>query len=461
MSKISYQQFVELLEKYDNFNEITLKAMYNEFGKDLINGFFDRYYQKLPDYELDKFIKKYSAYFEQQLVDLKAETFSASDVEKMSVGDVLIKKSLAFSLMSSDFERDQAMKMNEGRKKLKIIKPLSSDNVLYPDLQLEKIFLSVRKPEDLECIARLKKLPFFLHDESILRKEYDDIKKFLKLSGNGILSRNELKEAFPNLSFTNVRPIVDLTKQVQLLEDYILAKFNFYNRNLRLVVFCAKRGSSLLSLEDKIQEGNIGLIKSINRFDVSRECKFSTYAIWWIRQTIMRSAFNDSAIIRIPVHLYEKIHKYRKFVNKYKLITGIEPSVEECATEIGVTVEDIMKIAQIPVDLISLDASIVARSNEEQTETLVDFLVDDVCIEDEVISKEFLNHILEKFSLVLTERENYVLRFRTGLNEYEREFTLEEIGKKLGVTRERVRQIESKAKRKIKRKIELEDLHSN
>ena len=287
-------------------------------------------------------------------------------------------------------------------------------------------------------------------DEEIILAEDEDVDvESLDLSIPDSISiedpvRMYLKE-IGKVPLLSAEEEIELAKRMELGDQE--AKKRLAEANLRLVVSIAKRyvGRGMLFL-DLIQEGNLGLIKAVEKFDYRKGYKFSTYATWWIRQAITRAIADQARTIRIPVHMVETINKLIRVSRQLLQELGREPSPEEIAEEMNMPVERVREILKISQEPVSLETPI----GEEEDSHLGDFIQDDnVPVPADAAAFTLLKEQLEEVLGTLTEREQKVLTLRFGLEDG-RARTLEEVGKEFNVTRERIRQIEAKALRKLR-----------
>lgn len=324
------------------------------------------------------------------------------------------------------------------------------DDIILDDedeVEVEKIDLSVPEGVSVEDPVRMYlkeigKVPLLSADEEI------ELAQNMEDGAVAIEKINVLKDRLDGASEEEKAEIKEEIKTLQRdVDKGADAKKRLAEANLRLVVSIAKRyvGRGMLFL-DLIQEGNLGLIKAVEKFDYKKGYKFSTYATWWIRQAITRAIADQARTIRIPVHMVETINKLIRVSRQLLQELGREPSPEEIAKEMNMPVERVREILKISQEPVSLETPI----GEEEDSHLGDFIKDDnVPVPADAAAFTLLKEQLEEVLGTLTEREQKVLTLRFGLEDG-RARTLEEVGKEFNVTRERIRQIEAKALRKLR-----------
>lgn len=443
MENISYEKFVKLVNSFDEFNEKVLFALYEKYGKDIINTYFDKMSTNLQEKDFLNFAQKYSAYFDN-IYDgsLKNESGVTDLIDHM----FYCLGSDNTTLMNPNEEIYYGNVLNEA-KSLSICE--NNDN-LYPKVNIAKILKSIyfsdNYESDLELLKEIKSLPYKLGDDNILKEKLKYIKQMLKLINKP--SYEDFCDIFNEFNFNEVEICNNISYELTLLKKYIIAKNNFFKRNIRLVYSISKHYNNInkIQFNDIIQEGNLGLIKAINRFDISKGNRFSTYATYWIKEFILRSFNYNTDLIRKPYQVNYKKNEYNRFVTEYYSIHRCMPSTEIISKELGISKNDIYDFENNYASCASLETPI---GNDDGF--LSDIIPDkDATVEEDIFNKELPLMINNAMNNSLTDREKAVLMLRFGLNEDKEEYTLEKIGQKFGLTRERIRQIEVKARNKMR-----------
>ena len=330
----------------------------------------------------------------------------------------------------SDFFKDQSLEVEQMEKVLDFLEASGVD-VLRISGNDEELILDddadIEKMDDEEEIE-LDKIDLSVPEGVSIE---DPVRMYLKEIGK--------------VSLLTADEEIELAKRMEQGDED--AKKRLAEANLRLVVSIAKRyvGRGMLFL-DLIQEGNLGLIKAVEKFDYTKGYKFSTYATWWIRQAITRAIADQARTIRIPVHMVETINRLVRTSRQLLQELGREPTTEEIAARLDLPVERVSEIMKMSQEPVSLETPI----GEEEDSHLGDFIQDDnVLVPQDAAAFTLLHEQLMEVLLTLTEREQKVLRLRFGLDDG-RPRSLEEVGKQFNVTRERIRQIEAKALRKLR-----------
>ncbi|EAJ7018518.1 RNA polymerase sigma factor RpoD [Campylobacter upsaliensis] len=363
----------------------------------------------------DELLDKLSIAFKKNI--LKEKLMDLGPTSKL-ISEIV--KSMETALKSDD-EFDKELKRLEYRL------PMFSDELKARHADILKEITKLSKDEIAEKAM-----------ETTMVSTYMEIKKLFQ-------TKEASKKSF-DLEKSRLKEILEQIKRGKKISDE--AKGRMAKSNLRLVVSIAKRYTNRgLPFLDLIQEGNIGLMKAVDKFEYKRGYKFSTYATWWIRQAISRAIADQARTIRIPIHMIETINQINKIIREHLQKNGKEPDVNDIAKEVGLSVDKVKQVIKITKEPISLEAPI----GSEDDGKFGDFVEDknslspmDNILKDDL--KEQIDEVLDQ----LNDREKAVIRMRFGLLEDESDRTLEEIGKELNVTRERVRQIEGSAIKKLK-----------
>lgn len=411
--------------------ETILKKLIKKAGKDLV----------LLESDLEKYYEKNTEEY--------SELEMALDLEDITV--------ISEKDMVSDFDRDEDVYDDD------------FDQYNLEDEEPDDELLSSLENEDLDD-------PFLDIGSDVTTRVDDPVRLYLKEIGQIELltAKEEVelakrveagKNAQSQIDYMRqegIRPEKETTEQLRkILIDSKNAKDELVQANYRLVVSIAKKyDKGKVQFLDLIQEGNMGLIKAVDKFDYKKGFKFSTYATWWIRQAITRAIADQGRTIRIPVHMNEKINKVNRIKRELLQTLGREPTDEEIAEKSDETLEQIQFIKRVSREPMSLETPV----GEEEDSSLGDFIPDNnTTTPHEFTTKEALHQQLEEDLSVLTDREEKVIRMRYGLFDG-KVYTLEEVGKEFGVTRERIRQIEFKALKKLKsptRSKKLKELYAS
>jgi RNA polymerase primary sigma factor len=366
----------------------------------------------------------------------------SGEAKKFNLSSKTPKQIFAAERKALDLEHKALLMVEKGKKRGfvtydEIIKvfPDIENNILFLDEFYERLSIAgidvLEGGNLLDVSGETEKVALKYSKDA---QTYDSIQMYLKEIGQ-----------YPLIMASEEKDLARRIEKGDLEAKNLLAR-----ANLRLVVSIAKKyvgRSSDLTLLDLIQEGNLGLFKAVEKFDWTKGYKFSTYATWWIRQSITRALADQSRTIRIPVHMVETISKYKQVVRRLSQDLGREPLVEEIATEMNLEVEKIHIIEQINQETVSLEQPI---GDDDEKSTRGEFIPDDKILRpDQDSSRRILSDQIKEVLGTLTPKERKILELRYGLNDGI-QHTLEEVGQEFSVTRERIRQIEAKVHEKLR-----------
>jgi len=349
----------------------------------------------------------------------------------------------------SDIEDTSVLRIVESKPGIELEQPPSTEKVertldeqfriLYPYFKVMAGERLLTRKDEIEISARIKKCQSKIEEIKALQDSLSKGKEE-KISGNG--DRHKRRVVKKRLRQQNM--LKALMKVYSVTEKRL--KERFVKANLRLVVSIAKRYRGMgLPLPDLIQEGNIGLMRAVDRFDHKKGCKFSTYASWWIHQATGRSLMDQTRTIKVPVYLQEEARKLYKICSMLQKEMKRKLTAEEISRELEIPVNFVQRILDAEKHVVSLDSPIV----DMEQKTLLDFMVDEVSPPPDSLSdKEALKETIKDALKVLSPRENEILRMRYGVDRDDT-FTLDELGREFGLTRERIRQIEKAAIEKL------------
>lgn len=382
---------------------------------------------------------------------------SLANLIKQAREDKVVSYDEINDILSSDFSTDKIDQL---------IKKLQDDGVQIVDTIKDKEIL-LKVPETPEEIENMEISDFEDMDDEFSEIEIEDseVDKLLQVDISALADSLDVDEPIKMyLREIGQIPLLSYDEEIEYAQRVLNgdedAKQKLIESNLRLVVSIAKKHTNRgLKMLDLIQEGNMGLMKAVEKFEYEKGFKFSTYATWWIRQAITRAIADQGRTIRIPVHMIETINKIKKESRIILQETGREPTAEELSKKLEIPVDKVKNILEMNQDPISLETPV---GSEEDSE-LGDFVEDDKFLNPyEATTRVLLKEQLDEILKTLNEREEMVLRYRYGLDDGSQK-TLEEVGKIFNVTRERIRQIEVKALRKLRhpsRRKKLEDYRS-
>lgn len=407
-----------------SINQGTYYNLVRKYGKSRICSYFTELLEMNNNSSEIK--KKYELIYSH--IDLLKDNFSDDLVSEYLKG-------LTYRLLTPEEEKEAFTTLENCRKNIKIAYLDDDDCILFYDFY--KVMASIRNSKQLKSLYKIKN-SLSLEDRKIFDEKYTILKNYFK--ENSLIITDDSQTYSDNY----------FDEQINEIVTFVETREKVINSNLKLVVAVAKKyNRKYVEMLDLIQEGNTGLMRAVRKFDTSKNTKFSTYAIHWIRQSVTRAIANQYRTIRLPIHLEEKINKIKKATSQLKNMYGYDPSDEEIAEYLNFSVQEVTNIKTnfSNESILSFDTNL----RDDEDTTIGDFIADDKADSFELVASRMLREDMKNIiNRNLTKKEAFVIKRRFGLDNHN-PLTLEATGELLGITRERVRQIESKSIRKLRR----------
>ena len=467
MSNHEKETYIEIYTYLLNFNKFTKKdyqELCKKFGKDKISGFINNISEIVEETKINDFLTKYEVLIEEEyelpdnnIDDKKSKNAYLNANVSLRNLDLHVRQMREFELLTPEKEKELFIKLKKLKEKLKILK---SNEKSVPIIDFPTIFMSIKDEGQIKSLLKLYKASYMPKNTDIYEKTINSkndreiIKKYLEMydATNKPLTIETLIANFKSINFDKYTIIQEqeFDSQISALIDYFNIKKDIAYANLRLSLANAgKLQNKKMELDDINQETTLGLLTAIDRFEVSKGTKLSTYATYWIRQTATRAIKNQGDLIRIPIHKIEQVINYKKCCDILSKKLNRKPTIVEIAEELNISTEECLEFEKLELEPTSLDARVGEKEDTELSEFISS---DEFTYEEsveEIAAKKMRDISVEKvLETALSEKEADVIRKRFGIGNYEI-MTLEEIGKKYGVTRERIRQIEIRALSKL------------